>query len=52
VQLTVSALASLVQGRVHGPADRVIEAARTLDEAGPSDVTFPEHDSHIRQLKG
>jgi UDP-3-O-[3-hydroxymyristoyl] glucosamine N-acyltransferase len=52
VQVTVSALASLVQGRVHGPADRLVEAARTLHEAGPADITFLENERNIRHLKG
>ena len=52
MQVTVSALASLVRGRVHGPADRAIEAARTLQEAGPADVSFLENERNIRHLKG
>jgi UDP-3-O-[3-hydroxymyristoyl] glucosamine N-acyltransferase len=52
VQVTVSELASLVQGRVHGPADRIVEAARTLQEAGPTDVSFLENERNLRHLKG
>jgi UDP-3-O-[3-hydroxymyristoyl] glucosamine N-acyltransferase len=52
VQVTVSALASLVKGRVHGPGDRPLQAARALHEAGPCDVSFLENDRNARHLKG
>jgi UDP-3-O-[3-hydroxymyristoyl] glucosamine N-acyltransferase len=51
VPSTVSELASLVQGRVHGPADRTVLAARTLHEAGPDDVSFVENERHLKHLK-
>src|SRR5262249_6499868 len=51
VPSTVSDLASLVQGRVHGAADRVVHAARTLNEAGPDDVSFVENERHVKHLK-
>jgi UDP-3-O-[3-hydroxymyristoyl] glucosamine N-acyltransferase len=51
VQVTVQQLAALVQGEVHGDGGRLIEAARTLNEAGPQDVTFVETDRHARHLK-
>ncbi len=50
VQNTVTRLAELVQGRVHGE-ERIIVAARPLNEAGPDDITFLESDRHLRQLK-
>jgi UDP-3-O-[3-hydroxymyristoyl] glucosamine N-acyltransferase len=51
VPSTVSDLATLVQGRVHGPADRVVHVARTLQEAGPDDVSFVENERHLKDLK-
>jgi UDP-3-O-[3-hydroxymyristoyl] glucosamine N-acyltransferase len=51
VQVTVRALASLVEGRVHGPADRSVLAACTLQEAGPEDVSFLENERNLRHLK-
>jgi UDP-3-O-[3-hydroxymyristoyl] glucosamine N-acyltransferase len=50
VQVTVTQLAALVQGRVHGE-DRPIHAARPINEAGPDDVTFIESDRNARHLK-
>lgn len=49
---TVERLASLVRARAHGELGRPIRAARTLQEAGPDDITFLETDSHLRLLKG
>jgi UDP-3-O-[3-hydroxymyristoyl] glucosamine N-acyltransferase len=51
VQVTVQQLAALVHGQVHGDGDRVIQAARSMGEAGPQDVTFVENERHARQLK-
>jgi UDP-3-O-[3-hydroxymyristoyl] glucosamine N-acyltransferase len=51
VPSTVSDLATLVQGRVHGAADRVVRAPRTLQEAGPDDVSFVENERHVKHLK-
>jgi len=48
---TVEQLAALVQGQARGDAGRVIKAARTLQEAGPEDVTFLDHDGSLRHLK-
>jgi UDP-3-O-[3-hydroxymyristoyl] glucosamine N-acyltransferase len=50
VQITVTSLAELVQGRVHGE-DTTISAARPMNEAGPDDITFIENDRNLRQLK-
>jgi UDP-3-O-[3-hydroxymyristoyl] glucosamine N-acyltransferase len=50
VQATVTELAALVQGRVHGD-ERVILAARPMNEAGPEDITFIENERNLRQLK-
>jgi UDP-3-O-[3-hydroxymyristoyl] glucosamine N-acyltransferase len=50
MQVTVARLAELVQGRVHG-AERLLGAARPMNEAGPDDITFIESDRNIRHLK-
>ncbi len=50
MQTTVTQLAELVQGRVHGQ-ERTIVAARPMNEAGPNDITFIESDRHLRYLK-
>jgi UDP-3-O-[3-hydroxymyristoyl] glucosamine N-acyltransferase len=50
MQFTVTQLAELVQGRVHGE-ERTICAARPMNEAGPDDITFIESDRHLRHLK-
>jgi UDP-3-O-[3-hydroxymyristoyl] glucosamine N-acyltransferase len=50
VQVTVTELAALVQGRVHGD-ERVIQAARPMNEAGPDDITFIENERNLRPLK-
>lgn len=49
---TVQQLAELVQGQVFGDGDLAITAARTLEEAGPGDVTFVESDKQARYLLG
>lgn len=51
MQVTVTELASLVQGRTHGPADRAIRAARPLREAGPDDISFLENERNVKHLK-
>lgn len=48
---TVAALASLVQGQVFGNEDIVLEAACSLQEAGPSDITFIEHERNLRLIR-
>ncbi len=50
MQTTVTQLAELVQGRVHGE-ERTIVAARPMNEAGPNDITFIESDRNLRYLK-
>jgi UDP-3-O-[3-hydroxymyristoyl] glucosamine N-acyltransferase len=50
VQVTVSELAALVEGRVHGD-ERTVVAARPMNEAGPDDITFIESDRNVRHLK-
>lgn len=50
--VTVQDLAALVQGTTHGPADRVIRAARSLREAGPDDISFLEHERNLRHVGG
>ncbi len=49
--ITVQQLAALVQGQVHGSADLLVVAARSLEEAGPDDVTFVENERNARLLK-
>ncbi len=49
--LTVAHLAALVHGSVHGDGDRPVRAARSLQEAGPEDITFIEHERNLRLLK-
>jgi UDP-3-O-[3-hydroxymyristoyl] glucosamine N-acyltransferase len=51
VASTVQQLADLVQGRIEGDAQAAIHAARTLQEAGPEDVSFVESDRHLKYLK-
>lgn len=50
MQSTVTQLAELVEGRVHGD-ERIIVAARPMNEAGPDDITFVENDRNLRHLK-
>lgn len=49
--VTVAQLAALVQGKVHGPAEHRVTAARSLQEAGPEDITFIENERNLRNLK-
>ena len=51
VNITVEQIASLVQGKVHGNAQQVIEAARSFNEAGAADVTFLENERNLRLLQ-
>jgi UDP-3-O-[3-hydroxymyristoyl] glucosamine N-acyltransferase len=48
--VTVRQLAELVQGRVVGDDTVLIQAARTLGEAQPGDITFLEDSNHLRDL--
>ena len=50
MSVTVRQLAALVQGQVHGDAERVITAARPVTEAVAGDVTFIEDEKHLRFL--
>jgi UDP-3-O-[3-hydroxymyristoyl] glucosamine N-acyltransferase len=50
VPTTVRHLAELVRGEIHGDGDLVIQAARSLGEAGPGDITFAENDRYAAQL--
>ncbi len=52
MSVTIRQLAALVQGKVHGDAERLIAAARPLTEAKEGDVTFVEDDKHLRFLHG
>ncbi|HEY1434320.1 MAG TPA: UDP-3-O-(3-hydroxymyristoyl)glucosamine N-acyltransferase [Thermoanaerobaculia bacterium] len=48
---TVEQLAALVRGRVVGDGTVAIRSARSVDEAGPGDITFVESERFARQLK-
>jgi UDP-3-O-[3-hydroxymyristoyl] glucosamine N-acyltransferase len=50
VSFTVRELAELVQGKVFGDADAVIQAARPIGEAQTGEITFLESDKHASQL--
>jgi UDP-3-O-[3-hydroxymyristoyl] glucosamine N-acyltransferase len=52
VHVTVAELAALVQGEVHGNGGLAVCSARPLHEAGPSDVSFLEHERNLRHFKG
>ncbi len=47
---TIRQLAALVRGQVHGDSDLLVEAARPLDDAGPGDITFAEHERYLARL--
>jgi UDP-3-O-[3-hydroxymyristoyl] glucosamine N-acyltransferase len=51
VRSTIQQLADLVQGQIDGDPQVTISAARTLQEAGPDDVSFVENDRHLKYLK-
>jgi UDP-3-O-[3-hydroxymyristoyl] glucosamine N-acyltransferase len=46
----VRELAQLVHGRLVGDGEVEIHGARTLEEAGPGDITFIEDEKHAKQL--
>jgi UDP-3-O-[3-hydroxymyristoyl] glucosamine N-acyltransferase len=48
---TLSQLADLVQGRIIGDGALAIRAAKTLQEAGPGDITFLENDKNLHFLQ-
>jgi UDP-3-O-[3-hydroxymyristoyl] glucosamine N-acyltransferase len=52
VSATLRQLADLVQGQIVGDDRLVINAARTLGEAQPGDITFVETADHLRGLNG
>src|SRR5688572_1617715 len=47
---TVRDLADLVQGTLEGDGDQVIGAARSIEHAGPGDITFLENDPQGKHL--
>jgi UDP-3-O-[3-hydroxymyristoyl] glucosamine N-acyltransferase len=47
----VRELAQLVHGRLVGDGEIEIRGARTLEEAGPGDITFIEDEKHAKQLQ-
>lgn len=50
VDVTVQQLAALVGGQVHGNGRVLIRAARSLEDAGPQDISFIENERNARQL--
>jgi UDP-3-O-[3-hydroxymyristoyl] glucosamine N-acyltransferase len=50
VPTTVRQLAELVHGQFSGDGDLVIQSARSLQEAGPGDITFVETGRYASQL--
>jgi UDP-3-O-[3-hydroxymyristoyl] glucosamine N-acyltransferase len=50
VMVTVKQLAALVKGQVQGDGDLEIAAARPLQDAGASDITYIDGDKHLTQL--
>jgi UDP-3-O-[3-hydroxymyristoyl] glucosamine N-acyltransferase len=51
VSVTVRQLAALVQGRVEGDADLVIQAARPVQEAQAGHITFIDHERHLPKVR-
>jgi len=51
VQATVQQLASVVQGKVHGNPELLVQGALPLSCAGPGDITFVESERALRHLK-
>lgn len=49
---TLRQLAELVGGHLVGNADLAIHGARTLQEAGPHDISFLENDKNVHLLAG
>jgi len=49
---TLSQLAELVQGRIVGDGALELRAAKTLQEAGPGDISFLENDKNVHLLEG
>ena len=50
MHVTVSNLAVLVGGTVHGDGERVLAAAKPVPDASPHDVTFVENERNVRLL--
>jgi len=51
VKLSVRHLAELVQGRIEGDAELLIDAARPVHEAQPGQITFLENEKHFSKLQ-
>ncbi len=49
--ITVRQLAELVHGQVCGDGELEIQAARSLSDAGPGDITFVESERYAAQLR-
>jgi UDP-3-O-[3-hydroxymyristoyl] glucosamine N-acyltransferase len=50
MNLTLSAIAALVQGELHGSADLQISGAATLSAAKPTEITLADNARHVKQL--
>lgn len=50
MNLTLSAIASLVQGELHGDGDLTISGAATLATARPGEITLADNVKHARHL--
>jgi UDP-3-O-[3-hydroxymyristoyl] glucosamine N-acyltransferase len=48
---TVEQLAALVNGRLVGDGSVPIQSARSVEEAGPGDITFIENDKYAKKLR-
>jgi UDP-3-O-[3-hydroxymyristoyl] glucosamine N-acyltransferase len=51
VSHTAQELAALVNGTLHGPAERIVRAAGPIHEAGPDHISFLEHERNLPHLK-
>lgn len=49
--VTVAQLAALVEGKVYGNPELAVLAARSLQEAGPHDISFLENERNLRFLQ-
>ncbi|MBI3408090.1 MAG: UDP-3-O-(3-hydroxymyristoyl)glucosamine N-acyltransferase [Planctomycetes bacterium] len=50
MRINIRQLAELVEGKVVGDAELIVETARPLAEAKPGDITFIENEKHLAQL--
>lgn len=50
MELSIGAIAELVDGEVVGDADKLIDGAAAFDDAGPADVTFAMSSKFVKKL--